>query len=191
MQSASFSEEISNTCVRRVASSSLRKKSGGFTSFIRADFCIAQRRTRSRVPNPPASNWPTSETSSTSTRTRSSCSIRRRKASRAAPRTIRPEQFTTATSCKHSTWYWSSICLFIRSCFGKSSVLPLLLIGRGKGRKVSAGKYRNKLLELGESLGRQDHPWLHHFPIAESQRLPIRNIFTGDKNVHYPNNCRC
>ena len=63
---------------RRVASSSLRKKSGGFTSFIFAEFRVAQRRTSSRVPKPPASSCPTSETSSTSTRTRSSCSIRRR-----------------------------------------------------------------------------------------------------------------
>jgi len=56
MQIASFKEEISNTEFRRVASSSLRKKSGGFTSFIFADRCVAQRRTSSKVPKPPASS---------------------------------------------------------------------------------------------------------------------------------------
>src|ERR1035437_5717459 len=67
MQIASFREEISNTEVRCVASSNLRKKTGGFTSFIFAEFRVAQRRTSSRVPKPPASSCSTSETSSTST----------------------------------------------------------------------------------------------------------------------------
>src|ERR1700681_3258638 len=55
IQIASFSEEISKSDVRCVASSRLRKKTGGFTSFILTEFRIAQRRTSSRVPKPPAS----------------------------------------------------------------------------------------------------------------------------------------
>jgi hypothetical protein len=52
MQIASFREEISNTDVRCVASSRLRKKTGGFTSFTFTEFRIAQRRTSSNVPKP-------------------------------------------------------------------------------------------------------------------------------------------
>src|SRR5450755_2778490 len=45
---ASFRDEISNNEVSRVTSSSLRKKTGGLTSFIFAMLRIAQRRSRSR-----------------------------------------------------------------------------------------------------------------------------------------------
>src|SRR6267378_2945333 len=136
MQSASSREEISNNDVRRVASSTRSRNGEGFTSFIWTLFNRVQRRSNNKALRPPASICSIAPRSSTSTRRRFNASIPRRNSSRALPRTRRPEQRTTATSCWHSTWYRSSILLFITQPPGEKFPIIAQILRRSQGEKV-------------------------------------------------------
>ncbi len=105
MYKASFSEEISKTeCqMRRIEQPA--EEGWRITSFSRAEFCTAQRRTRIASPDLPRRFAGPRRDRARARGDDRVVRCRRRNWSSAAPRTMRPEHRTTATSSMRSIWY--------------------------------------------------------------------------------------